>query len=256
MRRVLLFLFVTAATPLMAEEPTAFHHRLLQQADANWSYPSRDYSAEYTIFQDVPGEGRSVTTAAIFRRDSKELYTIIIMEPARERGQGYLKQGETLWFYDPESNRFNSTSSRDRFQNTNARNSDFTRSTLAEDYEILSVERTVLGRLDAWLYELESDKEGVTYPYMKLWLSDDARILKSEDHSLSRQLLRTTAVPEYQTLEGKSIPRTIYIIDNLEGATVDGKFVNERTIIQVRKPSFIPVPDSVFSKAFLENAGR
>ena len=241
---------------LAADEPTQYHRDLLRQADANWSFMESDFSAEYTIVRDVPGEGQSETVAAVFRRDAEELYTILIMEPAIDRGQGYLKQGDTLWFYDPDSHRFNSTSSRDRFQNSNARNSDFTRSTLAEDYEILSVERVRLGRYDAWLYELESDSAGVTYPYMRLWLSDEAQILKTEDHSLSRQLLRITAVPEYQQVGGRSVPRTVYIIDMLEGAVIDGQFVSERTVLSINRPSLAPLPDSVFSKTFLENASQ
>lgn len=227
----------------------------LRRADANWSY-ERDFSAEYRIAQDVPGEGRTVTVAAIFRRDRQNIYTIVIMEPEIDRGQGYLKQGDTLWVYDPESRRFNTTSSRARFQNTNARNSDFTQSTLAADYEILSVQETELGRHSAFLYELESEKEGVTYPYMKAWITDDGRILKTEDYSRSRQLLRVTAVPEYQRLESNLIPEKVYMIDMLEGAEIDGDFVNERTIISIHKPSFEPIPDSVFSKAFLERMSR
>lgn len=228
----------------------------LRRADANWSYTDSDFSAEYRIAEDIPGEGRSVTVAAVFRRDRNDLYTIIVLEPEVDSGQGYLKQGDTLWVYDPESGRFNTTSSRERFQNTNARNSDFTQSTLAQDYEILSVEPTTLGRYDAFIYELESDKEGVTYPYMKAWITDDGRILKTEDYSRSRQLMRITAVPEYQRMESRLVPRQVYLIDMLEGKRIDGEFVNERTIITVSGPSFDSVPDSVFSKAFLERMSR
>lgn len=228
----------------------------LQAADANWTYPKNDFSAEYRIVQDVPGEGRSVTVAALFRRDREDIYTIVILEPEADRGQGYLKQGERLWAYDPESGRFNTTSSRERFQNTNARNSDFTQSTLARDYEILSVEQTTLGDEEAYLYELESDVEGVTYPYMKAWITDDGRILKTEDYSRSRQLLRVTAVPDYQRKGEKQIPEKIYFIDMLEGAEIDGEFVNERTIVTVNDASFEPVSNSVFSKNFLERMSR
>ncbi len=228
----------------------------LERADANWTYPDSDFSAEYRVVQDVPGEGRSVTLAAVFRRDRRDLYTIVILEPEVDSGQGYLKQGDTLWVYDPEADRFNTTSSRERFQNTNARNSDFTQSTLAQDYDILSVEEATLGRHETWLYELESDKEGVTYPYMKAWITEDGRILKTEDYSRSRQLMRTTAVPEYRRIQSRLVPRQVYIIDMLEGAEIDGEFVHERTIITITEPSFQAVPDSVFSKSFLERMSR
>jgi len=251
-----LFLLVSVSVLVGAVPATDEDFERLKKADANLSYLEADFSAEYQIVQDIPGEGRTSTVAAVFRRDRDDVYTIIILEPEIDRGQGYLKQGETLWIYDPDSGRFNTTSSRDRFQNSNARNSDFTRSTLAEDYDIINVEPVTLGRFDAYLYELESDKRGVTYPYMKIWITDDGRILKTEDHSLSRQLVRVTAVPEYQTRESKLIPKTVYIIEVLEGAYIDGKFVNERTVVTINQPSFDSVPDSVFSKAFLERMRR
>ncbi len=249
-------LLVAVAAGVSAQPARGAALDRLERADANWTYNENDFSAEYRIVEDIPGEGRSITVAALFRRDREDIYTIVILEPEMDRGQGYLKQGETLWAYDPESGRFNTTSSQERFQNTNARNSDFTQSTLSRDYEILSVEETTLGRHDAWLYELESDRDGVTYPYMKAWITEDGRILKTEDYSRSRQLLRVTAVPEYQRLGDKQIPRQIYLIDMLEGARIDGEFVNERTIITVQEPSFEAVPDSVFSKAFLERMAR
>ncbi|NCN05941.1 MAG: outer membrane lipoprotein-sorting protein [Spirochaetales bacterium] len=228
----------------------------LRRADGSWTYVDSDFSAEYEIIQDTPGRGRSITKAAVFRRDRNNIYTIVVLEPQADRGQGYLKQGDTLWIYDPESGQFNTTSSRDRFRNTNARNSDFTQSTLAEDYRILSVSSVRLGRFDAFLYELESDKSGITFPYMKVWITDDGRILKTEDYSLSRQLMRTTAVPNYHQISGRLVPQQIFIVDELEGAVVNGTFVHERTILTVSNPSFAPVNDSVFSRTFLERIRR
>ena len=67
----------------------------------------------------------------MFRRDRENTYLIVITKPEEDRGKGYLKSGNNLWFYDPVSRRFTFTSAKDRFQNMNARNSDFTRSNLA-----------------------------------------------------------------------------------------------------------------------------
>jgi outer membrane lipoprotein-sorting protein len=226
------------------------------KTDALVSYPDTDFSAEYTIVQEKPGQGRTTTVAAVFRRDAKETYVIIIMEPDINKGQGYLKQGKSLWFYDPESRRFNSTSSSERFQNTNARNSDFTRSTLAQDYNVLSGGTAKLGRFDCWVLDLEANNDEVTYPKMKIWISKDGLVRKSEDYSLSGQLLRTTAIPDYYEIGGRFIPKRFLIVEALRGAKVDGVFVNEKTQISIAKPSFAPVSNAVFSKSFLENVNR
>lgn len=229
---------------------------LLVQADKLVNYPSSDFSAEYTIVQDKPGQGKNITVAAVFRRDRTNTYAIIVKKPSINRGQGYLKQGSTLWFYDPESRRFNSTSSHNRFQNSNARNSDFTRSTLAEDYEVVQGQEVKLGRFDCWLLELEANNEEVGYPGMKIWISKDGLVRKTEDYSLSGQLMRTTAIPDYYREGSLYIPKRLLFVDALRGARVKGKFRHEKTQITITKPSLSPLPDSVFSKAFLENQGR
>ncbi len=229
---------------------------LLEQADNLVNYPGTDFSAEYTIVQDKPGQSRTTTIAAVFRRDSKETYVILVKEPSINKGQGYLKQGGTLWFFDPESRKFNSTSSSDRFQNTNARNSDFTQSTLAQDYDVVSGSEGKLGRFDCWVLELEANNDEVTYPKMKIWISKDGLVRKTEDYSLSGQLLRTTAIPDYYKLDEVFVPKRILFIDALRGATINGKFQNEKTQITITKPSLGNLPDSVFSKSFLESMNR
>ena len=232
------------------------YNNLLFQADNLVNYPGTDFSAEYTIVQDKPGQNRTTTIAAVFRRDSRETYVILIKEPSINKGQGYLKQGGTLWFFDPESRKFNSTSSSDRFQNTNARNSDFTQSTMAKDYDVVSGTEGKLGRFDCWILDLNANNDKVTYPKMKLWISKDGLVRKSEDYSLSGQLLRTTAIPDYFKLGNVYVPKRVLFIDALRGATINGKFQNEKTQITISKPSLGNLPDSVFSKSFLESMNR
>jgi outer membrane lipoprotein-sorting protein len=229
---------------------------LLAKVDSLVSYFNVDFQAEYTIVQDKPGQSRSTTVAGIFRRDSKEQYVIVIMQPLISKGQGYLKEGKTLWFYDPQSRRFNTTSSADRFQNTNARNSDFTRSTLAEDYKAVKGEDVTLGRFKCRLLTLEALTTDVTYPRMKVWISEDNLLRKSEDYSLSWQLLRTSAIPDYHNIGGRFVPKQILLVEELKGAVINGNFVNEKTQITINRPSFGRVADSVFTKTFLETVNQ
>ena len=254
------FIIVTSHIALPVRVPGALwaisDEDLLKKVDSLASYYGVDFSAEYTIVQDKPGQSRNTTVAGVFRRDSDAMYTIIIIQPAMNRGQGYLKQGNTLWFYDPESKRFNSTSSRDRFQNSNARNSDFTRSTLADDYKISYGEEAVLGRFKCRVLTLEASSNEVTYPRMKVWISEDGLVRKTEDYSLSGQLLRTSAIPDYYKIGERYVPKAILLVDALRGATVNGVFINEKTQISISKPSFSPVAGAIFSKTYLEKAAR
>ena len=229
---------------------------LLVRVDSLVSYMDTDFSAEYTILQERPGQGLSRTVAGIFRRDSNETYVIVIMEPQISKGQGYLKEGNTLWLYDPQSRVFNTTSSKERFQNTNASNSDFTHSTLAADYKVVAGEDVTLGRFQCRLLTLEAVTTDVTYPKMKVWISNDGLIRKSEDYSLSGQLLRTSAIPDYYNINGRFVPKQILFVDQLRGAYINGRFENEKTQINISMPSFNRIADSVFSKTFLESVNR
>ncbi|MDR0486757.1 MAG: outer membrane lipoprotein-sorting protein [Treponema sp.] len=245
-----MFVCITPALWAMTDQ------ELLVKLDSLVSYYDTDFSAEYTIVKDTPGHGLSTTVAGVFRRDSKETYVIVVIQPLISKGQGYLKQGKTLWFYDPQSRRFNTTSSEDRFQNTNARNSDFTPSTLAQDYKVVSGEDVVLGRFKCRLLTLEAVTANVTYPRMKIWIDEEGLLRRSEDYSLSGQLLRTSAIPDYHNMGGRYVPRQILFVDALRGAAINGAFVNEKTQISISKPSFNKVADSVFSQTFLEKVNQ
>ena len=87
----------------------------LKRIDTLLSFTEGDFSAEYSIAQEKPGEGTSLSTAAVFRRDASGTYLILMLEPADEKGKGYLKVDDSLWFYDPVDRRFTFTSAKELF---------------------------------------------------------------------------------------------------------------------------------------------
>jgi outer membrane lipoprotein-sorting protein len=249
-----LALLSSVLVPLSAQ--STISSDILRTIDAQVSFLDQDFAAEYTVTQEKPGQGSSVTKAAVFRRDRESKFAILILEPAVDKGKGYLKIGDTLWIYDPVSRRFNVTSARNRFQNSNARNSDFTSSTLAKDYRVVGQSAEKLGVYDTRVYELEALHNEVSFPFLRIWVDENNLVRKFEDYSLSRQLLRTVAIPTYQRVGERFIPAHVVIVDALQGRMVNGTFRNERTTITVAKPTLKPLPDLVFTQAYLERASR
>lgn len=229
---------------------------MLRKVDSLVSFKDSDFSAEYTIDQISAGGGKSSTVAAIFRRDKDQKFLILILSPYSDRGKGYLKIDENFWLYDPISRAFSFTSTKERFQNSNARNSDFTQSSFASDYSVTGTRREKLGKFDCWVVDLKALSDTVTFAITKLWISDDNLVRKKEDYSLSGQILRTTAIPSYQEVGSHYVPITMIILDNLQGRTVNGSFVNDRTVITIAKPSLERLPDALFSKAYLEKFAK
>ena len=254
---LLLALALSSLTALLAQpfsrEESA---RILGLVDSLVSYENNDFSAEYTIVDDKPGEGTKRTKTTIFRRDREDTYTIIIMEPVSDKGKGYLRRGSNLWLYDPVPRQFTVVSAKDRFQNSNARNSDFTKSTLAEDYLIVRRSAGLLGAYQTAIYDLEALSDKVSFPKMKIWIDQDNLVRKFEDYSLSGQHMRTTAILEYTKLQSRYIPVLIVIQDELRGRVINGQFRNERTSITVAKASFQSLPDLVFTRAYLERVSN
>jgi hypothetical protein len=234
-----------------AEQPEDFV-RVLKNADALVTFPDTDFSALYSFAQESPGQGTSSKQAMVFRRDRENTYLIVIVKPEEDKGKGYLKSGNNLWYYDPVSRRFTFTSAKDRFQNMNARNSDFTRSNLAGDYRVVGSARARLGKFDCWQLDLEAASDDITFPKMKIWISDDGLVRKTEDYSYSGQHVRTVAFPLYQQIGTRFIPQTVVILDELRGAVINGVFVKEKTTYTITRPSLQRLPDATFTKAWLE----
>jgi outer membrane lipoprotein-sorting protein len=227
--------------------------QILKHADSLVTFESSDFSALYSFVQESPGQGNSTRQAMVFRRDKQNTYLIVLVKPDEDKGKGYLKSGNNLWFYDPVSRRFTFTSAKDRFQNMNARNSDFTRSNLAGDYKVTASARQKLGRFDCWMLDLQAKTDDIAFPKMKIWISDDGLVRKTEDYSFSGQHLRTTAFPSYQQVGSRYVPDTVVILDELRGATINGSFVKEKTTYTITRPSLQGLPDATFTKTWLEN---
>lgn len=250
-----LFLVILAGNLFAISDSEA--QDLLQKAEENTSFYETDFKGNYTVVQNKPGEGQNLTEAVMYRRDRASSWTILITGPAKEKGKGYLQFDNNIWFFDPADRRFTFTSAKDKFQNTNANNSDFAPQHYARDYAIESTQEVTLGKMQCVLFTLKAKVNSVDYPMLKLWVTkDDGLVRKKEDYSLSGQKLRTTAIPSYQTIKAieKSyfIPVSMLIQDNLRGKKISGKMQYEQTQITIRNVVFEKVSDSVYTKPYLE----
>lgn len=229
---------------------------LLKKAEEQTAFYGRDFRANYSIVQEKPGQGKSITEAIMFRRDDEAKWVILVTGPDKEKGKGYLQFDNTIWFFDPVDKRFTFTSAKDKFQGSNANNSDFTPQHYYRDYNAEKVEKVKLGKFDCTLFTLKAKTDNVDYPMLKIWVTEDGLVRKKEDYSLSQQLLRTTAVPSYQKVtEGNKeifVPSKMLITDNLRGKKIGEKIQYERTQVTVTNVSFASQAASVYTKQYLE----
>ena len=208
-----------------------------------------DLSATMTLSRTDPEAGDDSRTVQMFRRDDDNLFLFLIEKPETQLGQGYLRVNDGLWFYDPESRQFTFTSLSESFEGSDARNRDFGASSLAEDYRVTSGTEGTLGNFDVWILELEATNSEVTYPFRKIWVTkENSLLLKSEDYSLTKRLLRTSFFPSYAKSGESFIANKMIFVDAL--------VENKSTTITLTDISTATIPDNVFTKAYVERVNR
>jgi outer membrane lipoprotein-sorting protein len=222
---------------------------ILKKIDDLANFKTSDFSAEMTIVSTKPGEDDKAFQCRYFRRDKEKKFTIIILKPEIQKGQGYLQVDENLWFYDPETRKFAFSSLKEAFQDSDAQNSDFSSSNLTENYTVDGYTDEKLGASDVWAVVLKARNNTVPVPKLKLWIrKDNYLVLKQENYSLSDRLTRTIAIPKYQSITGHYIPLMMLIINNLKPG--------EKTQLTFEKVSVSNLPDEVFTKGYLERLSR
>jgi len=208
-----------------------------------------DLAAVMTLVTEDPEEGVDRQVVQQFRRDDEDMFLMLVKEPATRLGQGYLRVDDNLWFYDPESRNFSHTSMKEQFSDSDARNSDFGASSYNDDYEVTAISEGRLGRYDVYVLDLTARNNEVTYPSEKLWVTRDQYLpLKIEDYSATGRLMRTSLFPQYARAGNSYIPTTMIFVDEL----VEGR----KTQITVTDISTDPLPDSIFTKAYVERVNR
>ncbi|MFP4563164.1 MAG: outer membrane lipoprotein-sorting protein [Spirochaetia bacterium] len=240
------FIFVTAVPPLAAEPDFS---RMLEEIDELGNFDDRDFSCVYTMVSEKPGEDVSLTQVRLFRRDSQDQFLLLILKPEAQRGQGYLQIDEVVWFYDPESRKFEKSTLKETIQDSDTQNSDLDRSALSEDYDVVDWSEGTLGSFEVYILDLEANTTEVSYDKLKLWVRKDVPlILKEEDYSVNARLMRTIFFPNYVTVAGRYLPSKALIIDELNPG--------ERTQITMRDTTVADIPDYVFTKAYLERVNE
>jgi outer membrane lipoprotein-sorting protein len=223
--------------------------RILKTLDELGDFTGKDYSSLITIVSEKPGEKQTVTQVRMYRRDARKQFTLLIMLPEVNKGQGYLREDESVWFYDPTSRKFSFSSIKENLQNSEAKNSDFTKRSLLDDYTVESTKEGLVGKFPVWILDLKAKTNEVSYERMKLYVRKDrTMLLKQEDFSVSGRLMRTTLFPKYAEIDNRLMPSQILIVDEINKG--------EKSQITMAEQSVTALPDKVFTKAFIEQVNK
>jgi len=222
---------------------------LVRSTDIRSSFYDSDMTATITMVNVSPDRGTNTRKQIIYRRDKDNAFLMLTLEPKSRKGQGLLLVDKNMWRYDPTSRKFTHTSLKETYENSTVRNADFRRFQRALDYSVVSVESGMLGKYPVWIAELKANNDEVPFPFIKMWVEKERQIvLKQEEYSLSRKLLRTAYYTSYVQIGTSYVP-TIQIFQ-------DGLIPEKRSQMTYTNISTKPVPDDIFTKNYLERMSQ
>ena len=215
-----------------------------------------DYKAIVYIDQREKDKSDLLYQAVIYRRDRADKMVIMFSKPKSEAGKGYLQIDNNLFLYDPNVGKWERRTDRERIGGTGGQRRDFDESRLADKYSPEYLGSESLGKYDTHHIKLTAkDKNDVAYPIMEIWVDQDSKnILKAQEFALSGKLIRTTYYPKWERIKNEEkgsfvyFPKEIRVYDEVEEGN--------RTTILFRSVELQPLPDNIFTKAWLESKSR
>ena len=255
-RRALAFaIVVLAQQAATAREAGSDAHQLLRAVDERQQNVG-DWRSVVYLEQREKGRDLLVYETISMRRSAEREFVMLFTKPKAVAGQGYLRIDRNLWFYDPSVGRWERRTERERIGGTTSRRSDFDEWHLADEYEAEDGGPQMVGQHPTRRLILKA-KPGidVAFPVIHLWVDENAKIvLKRQEFALSGRLLRTTYYPKWERIYSQAkraevwYPKEIRLYDELEAG--------KSTLLEIKDVDASPLPENIFTKAWLERQSR
>ena len=251
MKKILLFLGLSLvlATGLFAQVSAANvekAYKILEASDDVLAYHG-DYSATISFKIEKPGKPNENIQYKIFERTDKKLMTIVQLFPEADKGNGFLRDGDNIWAYDPISRKFTHTSIKESLGNSDVKLDDVEQdeNSWRINYDITGFEDGLLGKQEVYIITVTAKTNEPSYAKSKFYVRKDlSLILKEEDFSGSDRLMRTMLLPKYAKVPSGYVPTQIIVRDELNPGENTTQIISDLT--------FDALPDRIFTKAYLE----
>jgi len=217
---------------------------------------SGDYKALVYIEQREKDKPDVAREAIVYRRDADQKLMILFTKPKTEAGKGYLRVDRNLWYYDPNVGKWERRTDRERIAGTDSRRQDFDQSDLAGEYDPAYVAEDKLGNFGVWHLKLtgKPDKD-LAYPIVEFWVDQKTgNDLKRQDFALSGRLMRTSYSPKWQKLYSQSKKADLWYRQEIR--IFDEIDKSNSTLVLIQSVDLQPLPENIFTKAWLETKSR
>lgn len=214
--------------------------------------PGRPFSVTVTLTEYQSGKQVDTSTLVSYSRTNQvggQFSSLIrFVLPARDAGKLMLKNGNDMWFFDPQSKASVRLSPQQRLLGQ-AANGDVATVNLARDYKasLAATEDVQDGERvtrKAHKLLLTAAAPDVTYASIEMWVDAvSSQPIKARFFADSSRLLKTAFYRKYEMQLGVERPTETVIIDGL----------NSRAVTIMRFSNYVarPIPDTWFQRDFL-----
>lgn len=254
--KLILFFFLTLLTIIFfsfilqnKNDPKA--EQIINKMESITNIENTDVTATILFLQQKTGEPDKIYKARYYRRDKDNAFVIIFLEPESERGKGYLRLEDNLYMYMPSTREFIHKNRKENVGSTDAKAEDFEKKKTLDLYYVKMLPNAIVNKSDCYVIELNAKQSDVSYPIQKWYIRvSDFLMMKQEAFSLSGTLMQVSYYVKYIPIKGGKMFLTKFMTENKIEGSRTWVTIDESTL------SFSPIPDYVFTKAFLEQQSK
>ncbi len=239
-------LFSTFAFAQVSPDVAEKAYKIMESTDDALAYHG-DYSATVSLVVEKPGKPKENLQYKIFERTDKDLMTIVQLFPEADKGNGYLRNGDNIWSYDPISRKFSHTSLKEALGDSDMKLDDVEQNDTRwrDNYNVAAFEEGTLGKYPVYIVTLTAKTSEPSYAKSKYYIRKDVPlVLKEEDFSGSDRLMRTILIPKYSKVPAGYVSSQVIMRDELNKGEQTQQVISDLT--------FDALPDKIFTKAYLE----
>lgn len=220
--------------------------KIIEDADNQLAYKG-DYSCTASIIIEKPGKPKENLQYKMFERIGKDSFTIVQLFPEADKGNGYLREGDNIWAYDPIGRKFSHSSLKEALGDSDLKVDDMSNDDQKwrKNYKVEDLREESLGKYEVYVITLIAITNGPAYEKSEYYIRKDIPlVLKRTDFSASGRLMRTTLIPKYTKTDKGYIGYHTIVRDELNPGEQTQQIISDLT--------FDTLPDKIFTKAYLE----
>lgn len=210
----------------------------------------QDGTAKVKLTIAETGQSTKVQEMLYYRQDSSDSFLIVILSPANEKGNGYLKNKDNMWLYKKNTRTFQFINSDENIGGSDATADDFEEKKLSAEYNVVGkIEETKIASRNAYKFEVKAKTKDVKDPKRIYWVDQETFLpLKVQNFSLSGTLMETIEFGAYKKIDNSFLATKTLVTDEFEKGN--------KTLVELSDFSTKPIESKVFTKAYLENLSK